>query len=152
MPIMSNALRLANTMRRRTKSYVREIGEAVKQNARTVEKKAKQFSQRRFFSTKQLRQMGHPYAVRNPRPPIAPHIISRQSGKFHREWRMTHGKTKDGVFATVYNRAPYARYMRGTRFMIPRDILGEALRRTKAERDANVKRARRRGYYRLTGR
>lgn len=151
----SNAERLAATMTHRTTKYIKEVCEAVRDNGKLLYEKSKQFTNRRWYSLEQLRQMGHPYARRDPRPPVRPHIINRQTGNLHRNWRWNWARTPDGCRATVYNNAFNARFMRdirGTLTMIARPVRAEAIKRTKDARARNLKRARRRGYYRLTGR
>lgn len=148
---VSNAGYLVTRLRSRSDKYVEEVRAAVRDNANLVYVKARQFSQRRFFSLAQLRKMGHPYAVRNPRPPVRAHIINRQSGALYGAWRVNVKKNPDGITCTVMNTAPWAKYMLGTKKMIARPILDEAVARTKAERDRNLHNARRRGYYRETG-
>ena len=142
--LTTNAKKLADTMHRRTK-YPRHVAQAMKQNAKVVKTKARQFTQRRFYSLKQLREMGHPYATRDPRPPVKPWIINRQTGDVHDKWRVHYQRTRDGARATVSNTSAHAKYLRGTRVMIVRGVLEEAIKRTKAERDRNVRNARRRG-------
>ena len=142
--ITTNASKLADTMHRRSK-YPAHIAQAMKKNAAVVEKKAKQFTQRRFYSLETLRRMGHPYARRAPNPPVKPHIINRQSGAVHAGWRTHYQRTRDGARATVSNGAAHAKFLRGTRVMIARPVLEEAIKRTKRERDRNVRNARRRG-------
>ena len=149
--IVTNAGRLGERLRGSSEKYVHEVREAIRGNAEILRKKARQFSQRRFYSLAQLRKMGHPYATRHPRPPIQAHIINKQSGRLYDSWRINIKPNPDGMTATVFNTAPYSKYMMGTRYMIPRPILDEALERTKAERRRNLHNARRRGYYRITG-
>ena len=146
--ITSNARNLAVKLRRRSKKYASEITEATRENAETVRKQAYNFSRNRYYSLKQLRQMGHPYSRRVAAPPKPAHLINRQGGQFRAGWQLRWTRTKDGAVATVYNRAPHAQYMMGTRYMIPRPILDEAMKRTKRERDRNIKRARDRTYQR----
>lgn len=146
--ITSNARNLAVSMRRRSKLYAEAITEATRENAETVRKQAYNFSRNRYYSLKQLRQMGHPYSRRAPMPPKPAYLINRQGGQFRAGWQVRWTRTKDGAVGTVYNRAPHAEYMMGTRKMIPRPILDEAMRRTKRERDRNIKRARDRAYQR----
>ena len=155
MPITSNAARLSATMTHRTTKYIKEVGEAVRANGKLIYEKSKQFTNRRWYSLEQLRQMGHPYAKRAPRPPVMPHIINRQSNNLHRNWRWNWARTPDGVRATIYNNAftaPFMRDVQGTATMIARPVRAETIKRTKTARAVNLKRARRRGYYRLTGR
>lgn len=151
--IVTNAGNLAARQRRRSEKYIAEVQEANAQNAGVLMKKAKQFSQRQFVSTAQLRRMGHPYAVRDPRPPVRAHIINRQNGLLYQSWRTSNVRTgTDKTVATVYNTAPYSRYMMGTTKMIARPILSEAMSRTRVERERNINNARRRAYYAATGR
>lgn len=147
--IVTNAGNLSGRMKAQTEKYVEEVREAQVQNAKLVMEKAKQFSNQRFFSLQQLRKMGHPYAKRDPRPPVKAHIINRQSGTFYASWQMRVLKNSEGIYASVYNSAPWARYMVGTKKMIARPILDEALFRTQDRRRKNLQNARKRGLYRI---
>ncbi len=151
--ITTNAGVLAGRLRVRSQQYVKEVREAQKENGDLLLRKCKQFTNQRFFSTSQLRRMGHPYATRDPRPPVRPHILNRQSGALHERWKVNVRNYPDGVTVSVVNTAPYAKYMTedGTTKMIGRPVLEEALRRTQAQRSRNLRNARRRGYYRTTG-
>lgn len=152
--ITTNAGELAARIRVRGTKYLREIRRANEDNANLVMRKARQFTAQRFFSLAQLRAMGHPYAKRNPFPPVRPHILNRQNGLLHRSWLVRVRRYGDGSTASVVNTAPYAKYMtaEGTTKMIGRPVLDEALARTQPERARNMRNARRRGYYRVTGR
>lgn len=152
--ITTNAGELAARMRARTENYVREVRAANEENARVVMRKARQFTSQRFFSLSQLRKMGHPYAKRAPMPPVRPHILNRQNGRLHNSWLVRVRRYADGSTASVVNTAEYAKYMTadGTTKMIGRPVLEEALKRTAGERARNLRNARRRGYYRVTGR
>ena len=146
--ITSNANRLAATMQRRGESYVKEVQQALKKNTKVVYTKARQFSQRRFASLADLRRMGHPYAAKRPgRLPVAAHIINKQLGKFHRSWHWNFIVGTNMAKGTIWNAAPYAKYFtRKTKYMIERPVLKEALKRTKSERNQNMKAARGRAY------
>jgi len=152
--ITTNAGELAARLRARSEQYAREVRAANEQNANLVMRKARQFTAQRFFSLADLRRMGHPYAKRRPFPPVRPHILNRQNGEVHRAWLVRVRRYADGSTASVVNTAPYAKYMtaEGTTKMIGRPVLEEALERTRGERASNMRRARRRGYYRVTGR
>ena len=135
-------------MERRAERYVEEVNEAVRDNTKLVYKKARQFSQRRFASLADLRRAGHPYARLHPgRLPVAAHIINKQLGKFHRSWRWNFivGGNMNAK-GTIWNAAKYAKFMLGTKYMIERPVLKEALKRTESERDQNIKVARGRAY------
>jgi len=145
--ITSNANRLAVGMERRGEKYLKEISAATKKNTKAVYTKARQFSQRRFASLADLRRMGHPYARRRPgRLPVAAHIINKQLGKFHRSWHWNFIVGTNKAQGTIWNAAKYARFMLGTKYMIERPILKEALKRTKSERNQNIKAARGKAY------
>ena len=148
--LTTNAGNLAARMRRRSGKYVAEIRQATRENAETVKRQAQNFSRARYYSLKQLAQMGHPYAVAHPSPPKPAYIVNRQSAAFHGAWRTAYRPNSDGATATVYNIAPHSKYMTGGKrsTMIPRPILDEALKRTKRARDLNIKRARDRAYRR----
>ena len=148
--LTTNAGNLAARMRRRSGKYVAEIRQATRENAETVKRQAQNFSRARYYSLKQLAQMGHPYAVAHPSPPKPAHIINRQSDALNGAWKTAYRLNSDGATATVYNIAPHSKYMMGTKTMIPRPILDEALKRTKRARDLNIKRARDRAYRRST--
>ena len=152
--IVTNAGNLSARTRARSRLYAEQIVQAQIDNAKLVETKAKQFSQTRYFSLPQLRRMGHPYAKRAPAPPVRPHVINRQSGKFYQSFKRAVIRNADGVYTSVYNTAPWARYLQaaGTKKMIGRPVMEEALARTKAQRDRNLANARRRGYRERTGR
>ncbi len=144
---------LAARLRVKSEQYVKEVRAAQAENGTVLMRKARQFTAQRFYSTKQLRRMGHPYAKRAPRPPVKPHILNRQNGLLHQSWKVNTRRYSDGVTVSVVNMAPYAKYMTadGTTKMIGRPVLEEALKRTKDERTRNLRNARRRGYYRVTG-
>lgn len=147
--IVTNAGNLSGRMKAQSEKYVQEVREAQVQNAKLVMEKAKQFSQRQFFSSAQLAKMGHPYSKVAPMPPMKEYIINRQSGTFYASWQMRVLKNAEGIYASVYNTAPWARYMVGTKKMIARPILDEALERTKDRRRKNLQNARKRGLYRI---
>ena len=150
--ITSNANRLAVGLERRGERYLKEIAAATKKNTKVVYKKARQFSQRRFASLADLRRMGYPYARLHPgRLPVAAHIINKQLGKFHRSWHWNFIVGTNMAKGTIWNKAKYAKFMLGTKYMIERPILKEALKRTKAERDQNIKIARGKAYRPIRG-
>jgi len=134
-------------MERRGNNYLKEINAATKKSTEAVYTKARQFSQRRFASLADLRKMGHPYAAKHPgRLPVAAHIINKQLGKFHRSWHWNFIVGTNMAKGTIWNAAKYAKFMLGTKYMIERPVLKEALKRTKAERDQNLKVARGKAY------
>ena len=152
MAIITNAGSLADGMQRRTNKYLKEVRGAVKDNTRLVYKKARQFSAQRWWTPEQLRKAGHPFAALRPAWIARAHRIARQSGSFYRAWHWNFIAMTDGAKGTIWNASGVARFMNKTVKMIARPILTEALKRTKGERNRNIKNARRRGYYRVTGR
>lgn len=147
--IASNADKCALTIEVAAQRVPDRVVEALKDNAKLIFQKSKQFTQRRFHSLEDLRKMGHPYAKRHPHPPIQPHIINRQTGNLHRNWRWNWSRTPDGAVATVFNNAfnaPFMRDERGTLTMIARPVRAEAIRRTKSFREANMRKALRGGF------
>ena len=145
--ITSNANRLAATMQRRGPNYLKEVNAALKRNSKLVYTKSRQFSQRQFASAADLAAAGHPYARLHPgRLPVAAHIINKQLGKFHRSWHWNFIVTPNKAQGTIWNAADYAKFMYGTKYMIERPVLKEALKRTQQERDQNMKAARGRAY------
>lgn len=115
-----NISQVAAALRRKADAIKQRTRDAEADNARRLLDIARAYSSGPF-STRQLRQMGHPYARRNPRPPGNPAVVNRQTGLFRASWRLV--KTANGW--RVENLAPYARYFndKGTRRMIRRPIM-----------------------------
>lgn len=56
------------------------------------------------YSLQDLRRMGHPYAQRDPRPPLPAGIINVQSGEFISSWRRDGPRREgDDLVSVVYN-------------------------------------------------
>lgn len=144
--VTSNANKLADTMRQHGRDVPRAYADADKKYAKDVVKKARQFTQTEFYTLAELRDMGHPYATRNPRPPMRPHVLSAHSRELHGSWAWNFGWTGDGWRVTVYNSAPHAKYMRGTKYMIARPVLEEAFKRTASLRKRRRQRSIGRGF------
>jgi hypothetical protein len=61
------------------------------------------------YDARALARMGHPYAKRNPRPPLPPYIINRQTGRFEESWKINPPRrTSKGFVSSIENTAPYA--------------------------------------------
>lgn len=122
----SNADKIALNIRRRGRTYGLLTMELVTLESQEALKIAKELSGTRHYSTQELARMGHPYAAANPRPPMDPSIINRQSGTFVSGWGRALRKVLMGATGTIYNRTPYAHWLLdGTTRMIPRPILLE---------------------------
>lgn len=79
-------------------------------------------------STKALRQAGHPFAVRAPNPAFDPAVINSQSGSFRAAWIPVQPSLSGSkIVCGVVNRDRAAKYLSGTRTMIPRTV-GDAVR------------------------
>lgn len=108
------------------------IERALRENIRQAEarsvKEAKQAFVKRssgMLTTKQLRQMGHPFASRAPQPGAAdPDIVNDQGGPFRDDWT-AFPPTVNGagtMQSSVVNLDPKSRFMFGTNRMIKRGI------------------------------
>lgn len=77
------------------------------------------------YSQAQLTRMGHPYARRRPRPPLAAYIINIQSGRFRAGWRVQGPREESGnLVGRIMNAVPYGAFLdAGTRLMIARPIV-----------------------------
>ncbi len=85
------------------KNLPRRIQEAEMRTVRRAQAEARKLSSG-TFSTARLRQMGHPYAKRNPRPPQDEAIVNAQSGVFRDAWQ-TRGVAvdADGTITALVN-------------------------------------------------
>lgn len=75
------------------------------------------------YTTADLRELGHPYAKRDPRPPQDAAIINRQTGRFQRSWKP---KRLSAFHAQVINDSPEAEFLakkEGTARMIARPLV-----------------------------
>jgi hypothetical protein len=82
------------------------------------------------LTRRDLMRMGHPFAVRAPQPELAdPAVINHQpGGTFQDNWQIQPTEeTGEGVFVSVVNSDPAARWMGGTARMVERPII-EAVR------------------------
>jgi hypothetical protein len=99
---------------------------------------AKKLSVKRYASLEELRRRGHPYAKRHFKGrfrgglPAPPFVINNQGGDLNRSWRSRVVVIAGNAVGTVYNIALHARYMMGTKKMIARPILTEAMRRVRS--------------------
>jgi len=76
------------------------------------------------FSTATLRSMGHPYArAERGQQRLEPARINAQSRALVRGWAISPIERRGGtVSASLYNEAPEARFMAGTRTMVERPL------------------------------
>lgn len=142
--IETNAEQLSQRMAKRGDKYASQMRRANLENAELVKRTCEELSHGGV--SKQREQMlGNPYSKSHPHPPLPPYIINDQGGTFARSWMVVESDGPDGPAAEVVNTAPHAKYMRGTKHMIERPILQEALRRTEGQRRLNIEGARRNG-------
>jgi hypothetical protein len=135
LTVECNADKIAARVQRMSK-LVPEVAYAVADaESRLVFESVKHYSSLTDHSLKLLATMGHPYATAHPFPPHAPYLIHRQgSGGFWSAWGRSLSRSHDGATATVYNRTPYAGYLQGgTKYMIARPILTQAVADAKAQ-------------------
>lgn len=76
------------------------------------------------YTREQLRQLGHPYSTRNPRPPAPTGIINVATDVFRRNWKAEGGSWRgDTLESRVVNRSKVAEWLKtGTRRMIARPL------------------------------
>lgn len=117
-----NAGQLAIRTRRRIADILPAIRRSEQESGQRMKDRCKYLSIG-FLSSAELKQLGHPYARRRPNPPSDPGIINRQTGLFYNSWHYTVQLLASSTRLTIFNDAPYAAYMLGTRLMIPRPIL-----------------------------
>lgn len=122
-------------LQRRGQQFAAAVREAERQSAQEALQWARTLSSG-SLSRRQLRALGHPYAVRAPRPPGDPAIINLQSGRFLASWRVSGPRrTAGGLSTRLVNTAPWARFLSsGTGRMIARPILARIRQRLAASR------------------
>lgn len=89
-------------------------------------------------SLKRLAEMGHPYALKDPRVPHSPiYLVHKQSANLRESIGKKVQSLKSGTSGYIFideEKAPYARYViLGTSKMIPRDFLSGSLEEMKDE-------------------
>lgn len=120
-----------------TEERFRQVAQA---QARAMKAAAERLS-RGSLSTATLRRMGHPYSRRFPAgaagQPDA--VINRQTGRLAASWKTRVQKTARGYTLTLWNDAPEAKFMMGTKSMRARPILEVVLKETEARLPAATK-------------
>lgn len=142
--MQSNAEELAAQMAAETGLYMDLLERAIRENAELLVQQCEMFSGTQYYSTAELAAMGHPYATREPNPPMPPFLINKQSGALNEAWNMNTQRTVDAVMAVIWNAAPYSGYMEGppyTSLMIRRPIVDVALDVTRRQRAQNINNA-----------
>lgn len=76
------------------------------------------------YSRARLAAMGHPYARRNPRPPMHPGVINAQTGSFRRSWLVEAPRLSRGEVVMAARNTDWKAdlLISGTGRMIPRPI------------------------------
>ena len=112
-------------LRKRKTALRREIKKSESQSATFGVKIAKTLSSGPF-SQMQLNAMDNPYAVRHGTAQIAPDVINVQTGKFRAAWKREvndwTGSPPDALLTKVINTSGVAKYMLGTKRMLPRPV------------------------------
>lgn len=162
--IISNAGHLATRQLYRGRVRTALVKKAVAEGGRLIYNHARELSNYEYATIEQLREMGHPYAmrslIRKPRGykyhmpskkttlsytpktkimypktmPKPPWFISRHTGAFYKGWRWNVLATGNIIVATVWNSSAHSRFMMGTKWMVPRKILDEAEKRSEGMR------------------
>jgi hypothetical protein len=126
---------IALLLRRQALQFEQAVRQAERESAAEALAHARKLSSGPY-KTAQLRALGHPYAVRNPRPPADAAQINVQTGRFLASWRVVGPrKTASGLATRLINDSPHARrLLQGTRHTIPRPILARVAQRIAASR------------------
>lgn len=125
--------------RKRAALITPEMMKAERDNLEIMKREAIRLSSATAFK---LPNKDHPYSTRNPHPPLPPYWINIQSaGGFATKWRVRLIKTPSGSTGSLWNAAPYAKYMLGTSRMIQRPILQRMAKRVRDRRNARSRRA-----------
>jgi hypothetical protein len=98
------------------------------------------------ITTKVLRRMGHPFALRSPQTPVDPAKINRQSGEFKSGWRTIPMRaTQAGTRTGVVNATLHARYLKQAgeagSSSVARPIAREILLQVRADRRSRLRAA-----------
>ena len=90
-----------------------------------------------------LRREDHPYARRHGTARRDPSLINARSGRFRRAWRSRRPQRagRGRVVSRVRNFDPKARYMFGTKLMLPRPIIARVARQLAPVRRLRLRRA-----------
>lgn len=126
---------IALLLRRNLLQFEQAVRQAEKEAAAAALAIARELSSGPYSSAA-LRQMGHPYATRRPRPPGDAAIINTQTGQFLAAWRVSGPrKTSSGLSTRLLNNSPHAwLLLGGTRWMIARPIIKRIGARVAAKR------------------
>ena len=123
--ISQNAAYLAQKNHWKASRMEEAMHQSNMENARMLKQAGKEISSITDHSLDDLRRMGHPYAVRRPRPPHEAHIIHHQTGgrwlNFRAGWRATTKRSGGNFELRFTNVSPVAAFLEfGTKFMIKR--------------------------------
>jgi hypothetical protein len=89
-----------------------------------------------------LVQRDHPYAVRHGMAMLPPEVINVISGGFRSAWKPQYGDWNgDSMTNSIVNDSPVAKYMAGTKYMLPRPIDEATAKILEPVRNENLQRA-----------
>lgn len=145
----TNAKDMARQYHWRAERVRMTLQAAAKTNGELLVNRARALSSFNCHTLRHLRRMGHPYAVRDPRPPHPPYMIHSQSGRFRDRWQSDVVARGDNVEVRLVNRtrtrnkglALLGLLEEGTTKMIPRPIMAEVVRQLTDEMQLNNRRA-----------
>ena len=128
MAVYTNASQLSAVYRRRAQAVRPAFRRAMQASTMEIKRTAMEFSSRTGLPPAALRRLGHPFAARLPKDsgPYPDSQIGQRTGRFRAGWRAQTRETADGLEGQVWNDAPQARFMLGTRKMRKRPILERA--------------------------
>jgi hypothetical protein len=135
----------ARSLQKKADLLEKEIMAAERQTLTEARAEAIKLSSGRLTAT-DLARAGHPFARRAPDAAYDPSVINARTGLFKRSWigilpRVIGGK----IVTRLKNFSPEAKYMAGTKFMVPRTVGAEVKKRVQPRRlrrlRAAVKRA-----------
>jgi len=105
---------IAKEIRKRANALRTEAEAGIKEMAAVTMAQAKKDSLGPY-TTPMLVRMGHPYAKRDPRPPMPPFYINIQTGNLYRSWQKRYGASAGAyqgtILATVFNTSPEAGWL-----------------------------------------
>lgn len=100
------------------------------------------------ISTRQLRRMGHPYALRAPQTPVDPGKSNDQGGGLAQSWQLEPPRIQgERVLTRVVNRHPDARWLKRSTLpgwrgpMVPRPIAAAVLEKIQPQRQQRLRAA-----------
>lgn len=130
--IKSNVGYLIATNRKRIADYTPAMLVVEKLNMQEIKKQAIKNTSYTAYKLNSMRPV-YPYSHQFNAPPIAPYFANMQSTEMSQSWKVSTQPTPTGITSSIWNTQPYSKYFDGkpTEKMVPRDILGYILTKTR---------------------